>query len=391
MVANAALNRVLGVGLVLGLSGALLASCSSDSSKKVLVPDDGEAGAAGANAGGRPGVVPGGGHSGSAEPSAAGTGGAGGEAGALPTDAGAGPVAGDAGAGGASPVAGEGGAGGEAAAGEGGATCATPTTGRITIAFDSADAERVTNLQWTNSAAALTVNVTGQGGPAWCGDPQEFFGQSYGAPEGTLPDPVVGGNLATLVQCGADGVITSAAIGCNPVAAQMPVTTRYHFYSDTRASQMRITRTFGFDAKTPIYQHTGLRPYVARVSLGVLPNVIYPNQAGTAVTSVAATSCGGDCFTAVGASWNGKWFADIDPTSGLALIVLRDPSLTSPVDLTVNYDSYSNSNLTSFVVLQPADGWKAPLTETEYLCFADLTSWPQTARDAATLPVGCGP
>jgi hypothetical protein len=122
-----------------------------------------------------------------------------------------------------------------------------------------------------------------------------------------------------------------------------------------------------------------------------LGTVLYPNQAGTAVASVDAGSCGGDCFVAVGASWNGKWFADVNPTSGLAMIVLRDPSITSPVDLTVNNDASSASNLASFVLLQPTDGWKAPVTEVEYLCFADFTSWPQAQRDAAVLPAGCAP
>jgi hypothetical protein len=164
-----------------------------------------------------------------------------------------------------SEAAGEAGVGGQVAA-----TC-SEVQSRITITFADANPERV-------SAAATTPNVTGQGGPAHCTDSQEWFGQSYGAPEGTLPYPVVGGNLATLTRCGTD-----------------------------------------------------------------------------------------------------------------ATIVLRDPGMTSAVDLTINYDSYSNANLASFVLLQPAAGWKAPITEVEYLCFADLASWPQTARDAAQLPAGCGP
>ena len=373
------------VGLLAsGLVAALVASCGGSAKKQILTPpgEAGEGGEAEQSSGGSGGKGP----RGDAGESAGGVTERGGEGGAagVPSLGGA---SGDLG------VAGEGGTSGEAGAGgEGGAACATPVTGRITIAFDSADAERVTNLQWLNSASVLSPNVIGQGGPAWCTDPQEFFGQSYGAPEGTQPLPVVGGNLASLVQCGLDATITSAAVGCNPVAPQMPVTTHYHFYSGNQASQMRITRTIGFDATTPVYANTvGLRPYVARVSLTGLSGVIYPNQAGTAVTSTASTSCGGDCFTPVGTSWSGKWFADIDPTTGLALIVLRDPAMTAPVQLTINYDSYSNANLSSFVLVQPADGWKAPVTETEYLCFADLASWPQTARDSATLPAGCGP
>jgi hypothetical protein len=95
-------------------------------------------------------------------------------------------------------------------------------------------------------------------------------------------------------------------------------------------------------------------------------------------------------LTPVGASWNGKWFADLG-ANGLAMIVLRDPSMTTPVNLTVNWDSYSTSNLASFVLVQPQEGWKAPVTEVEYVCFADLTSWPQATRDLAQLPAWCGP
>ena len=65
--------------------------------------------------------------------------------------------------------------------------------------------------------------------------------------------------------------------------------------------------------------------------------------------------------------------------------------MTSAVDFTINNDGNSGSNLSSFVIVQPAGGWKAPLTEVEYLCFEDLTSWPQAERDAAQLPAGCGP
>ncbi|MEO8906110.1 MAG: hypothetical protein ABI627_31700 [Polyangiaceae bacterium] len=383
-----------------GLAGISLASCSSDEKKKVM--PFGEAGEGGdvsqpvAGGAGTPGP------SGDGGSSAGGTAN-GGEGGAFGGAPGLGGAAGEpaAGAGGVVSVGGgaTGGGGGAVATGGGGATggtgCGIASTGsRITIAFDTAgNAEHVTNLQWLNNASAETPNLVAQGGPSHCTDPQEFFGQSYGAPEGTLPAPVVGGGLSTLAVCGLDNTITSAGASCDPGGPQIPVTTQYHFYSDAaRASEMRITRTITFDSSTTVYANTvGLRPFVPRVPLATLPTVIYPNQAGTAITTTPATNCGGDCFTATDATWNGKWFADIDPTSGLALIVLRDPAMTAPVQLTINYDGYSNSNLASFVLVQPADGWTAPVTETEYVCFADLTSWPQTARDAATLPAGCGP
>jgi hypothetical protein len=217
-----------------------------------------------------------------------------------------------------------------------------------------------------------------------------------GAPEGALPNLVVGGQLATLASvynCDSTvTTITSAPADCTN-AAQLPVTTTYAFYGGARADEVKLSRTFGFDgsdAATAFYSGTtGLRPVVPRLSLSVFASVIYPNAAGTAVTSVTATSCPGDCFTAQGTTWSGRWFADI-AASGYAMIVLRDPSMTSPVDLTINYDSYSESNLASFVLLQPTAGWQSPITEVEYLCFADLTTWPQTQRDSATLPTGCG-
>lgn len=282
-------------------------------------------------------------------------------------------------------------------ASDAGVPCDAPSTGtHMLLTFDPTDPEYVSGVSWVDSTGATTANWSAAGGPAHCSDPQEFFGQAYGAPEGTSPLPVVGGHLATLASgstCDSTvKTLTAGPVDCTG-AAQLPVTTAYAFYGGARADEVKITRTFGFDgtdAATPVYSGTtGLRPYVPRVVLSVFPTVIYPNQAGTAVTSVAASSCGGDCFTVQDSGWSGRWFADV-ATSGYAIIILRDPSMTSPVDLTVNWDSYSSSNLASFVLLQPTAGWQSPVTEIEYMCFADLTTWPQTQRDAAVLPAGCG-
>jgi hypothetical protein len=43
---------------------------------------------------------------------------------------------------------------------------------------------------------------------------------------------------------------------------------------------------------------------------------------------------------------------------------------------------------------QPAGGWKANISETEFLCFYDTTTWPLSNRQpgkAVTRPAGCGP
>lgn len=311
----------------------------------------------------------------------------GGAAGATSTGAGGGGDAGSTSVGGAGAAGAEPGVAG--AAGAGGAACATPQTGRITIGFNANNAEWVTNLQWLDSANNLISNVAASGGSSTCGDPPEFFGEAYGAPEGTTPLIVVAGSRSTSVACGTDIDIDSNAVSCSNVA-QIPTHTEYHFYEGAKASQMRVTRTIGFDANTPVFTNTGLRVWQPRVVLATWKNVIYPNAAGTAVTTKAALSCPGDCILPADVNWNGQWFADL-ADDGHAIIVRRDPSMTSPVSLTVNYDSYSSANLSSFIVLQPQNGWKAPITEVEYLCFADLTSWPQAERDAATLPTWCGP
>jgi len=296
-----------------------------------------------------------------------------------------------AGAGGVEQGGASGGEGGAAQAGAGGATTCEflPTGSRITMTFNASNAEWVTALTWRDSSDNDTANVAASGGPTVCGVPQEFFGESYGAPEGTTPIPVINSSLSSLAACGYDVEIASTANDCND-QPQTPVSTEYHFYGGAKADQFRVTRTLGFGATTPKFSGSGVRVWQARVVDSIFPTVIYPNQAETAVAAASAGSCGGDCFVPVGASWSGRWFADI-AANGLAMIVLRDPSLVDPVSLTVNYDASSAANLASFVTLQPQNGFTAPVKEIEYVCFADLTSWPQADRDAAKLPTNCGP
>ena len=268
--------------------------------------------------------------------------------------------------------------------------CAEPPGSKLTIGFSTTDPERVTNLQWTDSAGVLTSNLAASSGSGACQDANEFFGQSYAAPEFTSPGIVVAGHQASVTSCGDGTTITSAATDCSGFA-QVPVTTTYLQFAGARASEVRIARTFGFDSTTPVFNHVGLRPYVPRLPAGNFAKVIYPNATNTGVASASVFSCPGDCFIGVGAAWSGKWFADISDSTGYAMIVLRDPAMTAPVQMTINNDGGSASNLTSFVLVQPTGGWKEPATEIEYLCFADLRSWPQAQRDAAQLPAGCGP
>jgi hypothetical protein len=117
----------------------------------------------------------------------------------------------------------------------------------------------------------------------------------------------------------------------------------------------------------------------------VYPTVLVPNAAGTAINSFNSGGCGGDCEIV---DWNQRWFAD-DDGAGNGLMVIRSLSSTAPALLAINNDSFSASNLTSIVLLQPAGGWKAKTSETEYLCFYDKKSWPASARNAGKMPKGC--
>lgn len=414
MAQRAAVSRLVLASSVLGFAYVGVVSCGgSDDTKHVRDEAGGEGGeSTGGNSNSGGSKATGAGNGGKATGGTAGqanggSAGSGGNAGTTPTElggAGQGPTA-TAGAGGeVAASGGQGGAGesgapsdsgaagmlGAAGAGGAGDTCQlTPVMSRITMAFDAANAERVTNLQWLDNSDTTIANIAASGGPQTCNDPSEFFGESYGAPEGTTPWVVVAGHRSTATTCGSDITITSTPNDCAN-QAQIPVTTEYHFYGGAKASEMRVTRSIGFDQNSPAYTGTGVRAWEPRVPLGTFGTVIYPNAAETAITSTPAGNCPGDCLIPVGATWSGRWFADV-AANGLALIVLRDASMTAPVDLTINYDGYSNATIASFVVLQPQGGFKAPFTEIQYVCFADLVSWPQTDRDAAKLPAFCGP
>lgn len=394
-------GRILVLSCALGVSYAAFVGCGSTDGKRDVRREDGGAGgeagqsptagtpASGGNmsSGGNGGtsvIPPLGGAGGEPPVVVGGTGGAapiggtdeGGSAGTSTDLGGAGADAGGMG--------GEGGGGGEP-------SCVPTAGSRITLGFDANNAEWVNNLKWLDSTNTLTANLSASGGSGLCSEPTEFFGQAYGAPEGTTPLIVYAGSRATSTSCGLDVTLVSTPNNCGGTA-QLQWQTEYHFYGGAKADQLRVTRTFPFDETTPKFSGS-LRPWQPRVKLTSFAQTIYPKGDGSGITTTNLNSCPGDCITPTGVlanQWTGEWFADIT-ASGLALIVRRDPSMASPVSLTVNYDSFSNSNLSSFVLVQPADGWKAPITEVEYLCMADLTTWPQAQRDAAQLPAFCGP
>jgi hypothetical protein len=256
-----------------------------------------------------------------------------------------------------------------------------------TAVFPFDDPDRVDAITWKDSNGNPRSNYVANGGPLHCGDPQEYFGQSYGEPEGTLPYMIIGGLVDTWTGTGAlkGNTATSLTGFCDTGPNAKTKTTYKLFTGAGEISEMEVTRNFLFNASTPVFNAHGLRAYVVRVPMGSYPTVLVPNAAGTAINSFNAGNCGGDCEVT---DWNQRWFAD-DDGAGNGVMVIRSQSSTASALLAINNDSFSASNLTSVVLIQPAGGWKAKVSESQYVCFYDTKSWPASARSAGKMPKGC--
>jgi hypothetical protein len=275
------------------------------------------------------------------------------------------------------------------------------TGGSLTLDFadpsiggNSTTLDRLDSLTWSGGSGALAgQNLVANAGPGGCAsDPVEFFGQSYGEPEQTTPGIVIAGAMATLSNQTATSMTSTTtgflacSCGSNSAADAASVTTYNVFPAgDPNVNEVRVSRTIEFNSSTPVFSGHGVRGYVARLPIGTYGTVLIPNAAGTAINTMQAINCSNDCEVT---DWNGKWFAD-DNGSGTGMVVFRDVSSTSPALLAVNNDGLSASNLTSIILIQPTGGWKAPVTETEWLCFYDPTTWTAADQLAGRLPAGC--
>ena len=249
------------------------------------------------------------------------------------------------------------------------------------------DNDRVDAIGWKDSAGVVRSNYVANGGPSHCGDPQEFFGQSYGEPEGTRPYAVIGGVADTWTSTSAlkGSTRTSLTGFCDTAPDVVTATTYLLSNKAARVNELKVTRSFMFNSSTPVFTAHGLRVYVPRLPLSTYAAVLVPNAAGTAINTLNSGNCGGDCEIT---DWNGRWYAD-DDGAGHGVLVVRAAASTTPALLTINNDSFSASNLSSIVLIQPAGGWKSKLTETEYLCFYDPVTWTAAMRAAGQMPKGC--
>lgn len=257
---------------------------------------------------------------------------------------------------------------------------------------DGGTVEWVRELKWRDSGGTLSGDLTAENGVSGggCGGaPTEFWGQSYGNQDSQGPAPVVSGTHGNWGARGGrslelDSVTSTPCSGDTP---GIPVRTRYSFFDGgAQANMVRVERRWDF-AFNQISSNPaqGMRTYVPRLSSGVYNQEIYPKADGSGLNTDGIGE-------AIQTDWNDTWMAINASSTNSGVVLLRDPADTSPASIRVDYDSSSGSNNSGITLDRPApDGWLAPITETEYLCFYDATSWPPGERSPTRLPDGCAP
>jgi hypothetical protein len=260
--------------------------------------------------------------------------------------------------------------------------------------FQTANLDRLDEVVWTGGSGELaTTNFVSysQTSPGNA-DPEDFFGESLGVPlsmTGRADNPfVINPAYASVASHQTATTLTTTTTGKDfqGNATNVPIaSTDYTVYpaGNPNQNEFRISRTINFTSATPLYSSPGVRFYMPSVSQNFFI-VIYPSVDGS-IKEVDSSQCNLVC---VAADWNGQWFSD-DADGDGGMMVIRDPSSTAPAELVIAFEEESQENLTSIALLQPTNGFKAPVTETEWVCFYDRTTWPYEAYQPGDLPQGC--
>jgi hypothetical protein len=268
----------------------------------------------------------------------------------------------------------------------------TLSNSRITVKFDtsgSTTADRLDSLVWIKSNGVATSNLAVSGGTVCGGDPIEFFGQSYGDVYVSQMSPplfIVQGASATWVKNSSSSGTSTTTGSDSGSCATLDGTaeTNYSLGSGSNyVNTIKITRAFTFNDD----QDYNLRAYVPRVSVNAYYETIYPDSTGTLQTIELGDTYGNCPYGCEISDWAGTWIAD-DDGSGNGIMLIRQPTFAVPAEIDVDYDDYSLSNSSAIVLMRPEAGWSGTVTETEYLCIYDATSWP-IANRATSLPAGC--
>ena len=166
--------------------------------------------------------------------------------------------------------------------------------------------------------------------------------------------------------------------------------TTYRFFDprNPAANWFGVQRVFDFSDTA--FPHD-FRPYIARLSLSEgYTEVLYPSTGG-ALAVMNVYNCGPGCTGPVSApgalplspAWASAagWFAIHNPSTLEGVVVKRvqtaDPQGSAiGAQLWIDNDAGSNSNASSFLLMNPTAGFSGGLvTEVETLCFYNSTTW----------------
>jgi hypothetical protein len=281
------------------------------------------------------------------------------------------------------------------------ATSPTVTTRSFSVTWNSGvDTEAVTSLSWMGG-----LNLTNSNELNTCGNSEadvEYSGNSEAPPDpqsggldlvggGTVTPP---GTVAWSGQILASGTaqvtINSNSTNCPPSSAGINVQTTYRFFDprNPAANWFGVQRVFDFSDTA--FPHD-FRPYIARLSLSEgYTEVLYPSTGG-ALAVMNVYNCGPGCTGPVSApgalplspAWASAagWFAIHNPSTLEGVVVKRvqtaDPQGSAiGAQLWIDNDAGSNSNASSFLLMNPTAGFSGGLvTEVETLCFYNSTTW----------------
>jgi hypothetical protein len=239
--------------------------------------------------------------------------------------------------------------------------------------------EEVIYLSWKGSP-----NLASSCTPPNCPGNFEFFGNSWvseneGTPDFFFASLVGAGTTGSWTPAGTTINIHSVCLGCWN-SADTPIHTSYQFFDDpSKADLIAITRTFDF-GKT-LFAHP-LRVFISRLyPFDGFNQVVYPDVDGNLVVTEAICD-----FGCQATEWDRNWFAIHNPATGQGVILQRAPSTIAPA-LWLDWDAASFTNASNFLLLPPEGGFTGRVTETEYLCFYDSSTW----SPSLTLPAECQP
>lgn len=253
----------------------------------------------------------------------------------------------------------------------------TVTSSAFSVQFSTSNPEEISSIIWNGSPNLTATGVN------LCGDPLEYFGNSWASPDSADFKSLVGwGQSGTwgVTPHGATISSVSASTSTCYGAIDIPISTRYQFWDrGPAANRIKVSRSFDFRT-TPMSQD--FRPYIPRLyPMDGYSEVYYPDASGTSLLMTPSSSCPLGCQVG---DWDDSWFAMHNPANGSGVIV-RQAASSLDTDLWIDEDAASFTNSSGVLLLQPAGGFIDKVQTTTFLCFYDSSIW----SPSLTLPPGC--